>query len=273
VEAVLEEAVLACERGESTVALPTLEKIANETNGMGARLFYADCLRRKGSLVKARKNCELVVERAQILAQSAQTKKEEDNATRREHEARECIRNLDSRIPNLQVFVSGTAADAANVWVNVNGKPLDSALWGRPIPMDPGTCRLTGRAFGEALEPMTFTIVEGKLHPVQIVLPLPVKLKVHSPSLYQGVGVGFFAVGLTSLGFGAYFVERSRRIEDSAPQNVVLAAGLGFVGLAMFGVGGTFFGLGARDAWREKQREVTVAFALTSTGFAVKGRF
>lgn len=260
----LEQAVLTCEREEYDTALPELARIAESTKGMAARLYYATCLQKSGKWVEARRNCELAYEQAQIAEISAQTKEEARLAKERQKEARACVDDLTTRIPTVQLFVTGVDVAIANLVVEVNGKAIEPKRWGRPYPVDPGLVRITGRGTEQTLSPMEITIAEKTRQPVHILIPLPVKREVHTPTLLQGLGIAFGTVSIAGFATAGHLA--NSRITGGA-----VAFGLG--GAVFLGLGATCFGVGYRAHLAEKRAKPQVALVPATNGLGVIGRF
>ena len=140
-------------------ACPKLEESMRLDAGLGTQFNLADCNEHIGKITSAW---------AGFLEVAAGSKAA--NQLDREKVARKRAQALETRLPKLVVEVVGAPA---GLEVKRDGIVIGSAAWGSPIPVDPGTHKLSATAPGKGTWETTIATTEGKTAHVTIPRDLP----------------------------------------------------------------------------------------------------
>ncbi len=141
-------------------ACPKLEESMRLDAGLGTQFNLADCNEHIGKVTSAW---------AGFLEVAAGSKAQ--NQADREKLARKRAQALEARLPKLVVDVAG--APAAGLEVKRDGIVIGAAAWGTPIPVDPGTHRVSATATGKGTWETTIATTDGKVAHVAIPRDLP----------------------------------------------------------------------------------------------------
>lgn len=284
----LKEAHASCEQYAYEEAGKLFKEVIEAINSARPRILYSNCLQKQGNLIEAHRQCLRAFERAQVAIAGPSGKKNATLLQQDEFDARQCVNDLESRIPKLLVHVSGPAVDDGNLRLYVNNKPIDSSHWGKPYPMNPGMARVTGITSSGPLAPMAVMLIERRNESLQVSIQQPTKWEMHRPSALIGVGIPTVAIGIVAILFGAFQADTahdkwaaneanrnisSNTLQDGAMKHVVYASLLGAGGMAMSIGGVAMFATGLRELKSEKQGHDKVARFLTLQGFGIGGRF
>jgi hypothetical protein len=140
-------------------ACPKLEESMRLDAGLGTQFNLADCNEHLGKITSAW---------AGFLEVAAGSKAA--NQADREKLARKRAQALEPRLPKLVVDVVGAPA---GLEVKRDGLAIGAAAWGTPIPVDPGTHRISATAPGKGTWETTIATAEGKVAHVAVPRDLP----------------------------------------------------------------------------------------------------
>ena len=140
-------------------ACPKLEESMRLDAGLGTQFNLADCNEHIGKITSAW---------AGFLEVAAGSKAA--NQLDREKVARKRAQALETRLPKLVVDVVGAPT---GLEVMRDGIVVGPAAWGTPIPVDPGTHKLSATAPGKGTWETTVATTEGKIVHVSIPRDLP----------------------------------------------------------------------------------------------------
>ncbi len=217
------------EQGDYQAACPKFEESLKIDPGIGTRFNLADCLEHIGRTASAWSGFLEVANASKAAGQFE-----------REKVARERAAALDSKVPRLTIDMSALAG-IQGVHLTKDGVDVGTALWGVPLPVDPGPSRLEVRAPGR--EPWQVTALVGAdAAPVLVRVPLlnmdaPAPVLV-PPGIHRAEPSAGSAAGAVD---EASDVGRSRR---------VAALAVGGVGVAALAVGA---GYGVRAMTKQKE--------------------
>lgn len=191
------------DKGEWSAALTLFEKVAAVKTTPSVRFHIAFCHEHLGRLVEAYDGFS----RAKA---EAEADGKPENLTVRD-QARQHLADLDGRIPKVVIVVE-LPDDVSSASVSLDGKPLNPALLGTPVPVDPREHTVTATAaghpafetkkkFAERDEPATITVSFDKAATPEA--PSPKRSSV-APWVIGGVGLAALGVGV-----GLYAKSRS----------------------------------------------------------------
>jgi len=140
-------------------ACPKLEESMRLDAGLGTQFNLADCNEHIGKIASAW---------AGFLEVAASAKA--TNQLDREKVARKRAQAIEGRLPKLVVDVVGAPA---GLDVKRDGIAVGSAAWGTPIPVDPGSHKITATAPGKGTWESTVSTSEGKVAHIAIPRDLP----------------------------------------------------------------------------------------------------
>ncbi|HEY8946840.1 MAG TPA: hypothetical protein VIM73_21505, partial [Polyangiaceae bacterium] len=189
--------------------------------GFGTLLNLGDCYERRGMTASA----WATFKEAAALARAA-------DQTERETAARERAAALENKLSRVLVSAPPALVGLQGAQVRLNGTPLPQAVWGSPVPVDPGLQRVDVTAPGHRPWSTELTVppgpAEAKLE-LPLLEPLPASESPTSSSATAGASTG--SGSSQSL------------VEDGATQRTIgyVMAGAGGVGLVI----GSIFGLDA----------------------------
>lgn len=155
------EGVQAYEAGRYEEALEKLSRAYELVKVPTFGLWSARALVKLGRLVAASERY-LEVTRIQLAPDARDIQKNAQNDARTEREA------LMPRIPSLTIVIGGAPAGSAKV--NMDGKPVASALLGVKVPVDPGKHVIEAQV-GERQERREVTLAEGGNETLRIDFP------------------------------------------------------------------------------------------------------
>ena len=140
-------------------ACPKLEESMRLDAGLGTQFNLADCNEHIGKITSAW---------AGFLEVAAGSKA--SNQADREKLARKRAQALEPRLPKLVVEV---ASAPPGLEVKRDGVAVGAAAWGSPIPVDPGSHRISATAPGKGSWEATVAATEGKVAHVAVPRDLP----------------------------------------------------------------------------------------------------
>lgn len=140
-------------------ACPKLEESMRLDAGLGTQFNLADCNEHIGKVTSAW---------AGFLEVAAGSKAA--NQLEREKLARKRAQALEARLPKLVVDAVGAPT---GLEVKRDGIVVGAAAWGTPIPVDPGTHRISATAPGKGTWETTIATTEGKTAHVSVPRDLP----------------------------------------------------------------------------------------------------
>ena len=140
-------------------ACPKLEESMRLDAGLGTQFNLADCNEHIGKITSAW---------AGFLEVAAGSKA--SNQADREKLARKRAKALEPRLPKLVVEV---ASAPPGLEVKRDGVAVGAAAWGSPIPVDPGSHRISATAPGKGSWETTVAATEGKVAHVAVPRDLP----------------------------------------------------------------------------------------------------
>jgi hypothetical protein len=145
--------------GKYAEACPKLEESLRLDPGLGTQFNLADCNEHIGKITTAWAGF------LEVAAQSKAT-----NQPEREKVARKRAAALEARLPKLVVDV---VAAPPGLEVKRDAIVIGSAAWGTPIPVDPGTHRISATAPGKQPWEATVAASEGKTARISVPRDLP----------------------------------------------------------------------------------------------------
>ena len=156
--------------GKYAVACPKFEESLRLDYGIGTEFNLADCNEKLGKLATAWSG---------FLSVAAAAKAQ--NQTQREKVARDRAKALEPRLPKLTIEVPSPAPPGLEV--KRDGVVIGSASWGTPVPVDPGSHRITASAPGKQPWEASVSAAEGKVARVAIPRELPNAASAEVPSV------------------------------------------------------------------------------------------
>ena len=211
--------------GDACPKFAASQKIAP---AIGTLLNLADCYEKNGQLASAWARFHEAIALAQRLGRA-----------NREQTARERAEKLEGRLIKLSIVSQSTAID-----VKLDGNPIDPAVLGTPIPVDPGKHTIEASAKGKKPFSTTIEVTDKSKSP-----------SVEVPALEDEPKEANDGKDPTEAK-DAKVTEAPREEHGgwSAQKTIgIIVAGAGVIGL---GVGG-YFGLKTSNAWNEAQTHCT----------------
>ncbi len=136
-EALFNHARALMKEGNFADACPKLAESQRLDAGLGTMLYLADCYEKTGQTASAWTE---FLDAAAVAHATAQPE--------REQKARERAAALEPKLNRLSISLA-SGAEVPGIEVRGDGRPLDRALWGRPIPIDPGEHSVSASAPGK----------------------------------------------------------------------------------------------------------------------------
>lgn len=235
-----------------TEACPKLEESMRLDPGIGTQFNLADCNEHVGKIASAW---------AGFLEVAAQSKA--SNQGERERLARKRAAALESRIPKLVVEVTGAPQ---GLEVKRDGIAVGTAAWGTPIPVDPGSHRVTATAPGKQPWETTVNVAEAKTARVAVPRDLPNAVgAVAAAPIGAPPAAGVTATPAAADTSAQYFPPPV--VEGGSTQRTLgwIITGVGAVGLGV-GAGFGLSSLGKRD----EARSHCVSDACDATGVGLR---
>jgi hypothetical protein len=213
-------------------ACPKFEESMRLDAGLGTQFNLADCNEHIGKVTSAW---------AGFLEVAAGSKAA--NQAEREKLARKRAQALEPRLPKLVVDVIGTPA---GLEVKRDGVAVGAAAWGTPIPVDPGSHRVTATAPGKETWETTVATAEGKVAHVAVPRDLPPAAVAAAPAPIGPQPDIAPAATAAAPDFPAPVVE-----QNGAAQRTIgwVVAGVGVVGVGL-GAGFGLSSIGKRNESR-----------------------
>ncbi len=213
--------------GKYVEACPKLAESVRLDPGVGAMLFLADCYERTGRTASA----WAVFREAESLGA-----KQGDNRVR---VAKERADVLEPKLSKLVIVLAPADAALAGVKVRRDGADVGQALWGSPIPTDPGTHEVVVTAPGKkawkgsvqiasssATETVTVPALDDGPAEVDpktgngVVTAPPVEPEKSDGSSQRTIGIVVGVGGLALVGLGAGFgLSAKSSLDDSNADN------------------------------------------------------
>jgi hypothetical protein len=197
--------------------------------GVGILFFLGDCYEKNGQTASAWTTFKSALARARAAGQSE-----------REQSALQRIGALEARLSKLAVVVP-PQTDVRGLEVSRDGLLINPALWGSPVPVDPGRHVVEARAQGRVSFRAEVQIEPGP-DTTTVEIPVLVESSSDPPAL---------AAPASPVAASSRAAEAPRANRGLGSQRVTAIA-LGAGGLVAVGVG-TFFGLRTFAVWEEAQ--------------------
>lgn len=213
-------------------ACPKLEQSMRLGPGLGTEFNLADCNEHLGKVTSAW---------AGFLGVAAAAKAA--NQPEREKLARKRAHTLEPRLPKLVVEVTGAPA---GLEVKRDGIDVGYPAWGTPVPVDPGTHRISATAPGKGTWETTIAATEGKISRVSVPRDLPSLSVAMTPVPVSGpppVESEASTTTTTASDFPAPIIEQNGEAQRTVGW---IVAGAGVVGLGL-GAGFAVSSLGKRN--------------------------
>jgi hypothetical protein len=137
-QALFDEAMRLVKAGQAADACPKLEESQRLDAGMATQFRLAECYERVGKLASAWASFVAVADAAAVA-----------RLPERESAARTRAHALAPRLVHLTITVPPAVAALEGVEIQRDGTPVARALWGVPVPVDPGDHHVTVRAPGK----------------------------------------------------------------------------------------------------------------------------
>jgi len=209
-ESLFDEGVVALKQGNLNLACQKLEASQRIEAGVGVLLYLGDCYEKKGLTASA---WAIFREASSIAAARG-----DDRAPI----ARERAERLTPRLSKLTITMDEhDDANLPELEITRDGEVVPRAVWGTPIPVDPGEHVIAASAPGYSREEVK-VMIEGAASIATITVP-------HLERRAEGAPSAATSAGPESSG--------SKSIQKP------LGIGLGIAGLVGLAVGGTFGGL------------------------------
>jgi serine/threonine-protein kinase len=231
-EALFDRGLELMRNGEFVAACPVLEQSQREDPGIGTLLYIAECYEKLGRSASA-----------WATFREASSAAEAAGQMERAVQGRERAQALEPVLSRITLSVAAHNQKVEGFIVRRSSEHIAPALWGVPIPVDPGEHVIEASAPGHRtarrivrVEPGPYSteIVIGPLAPLPASTPEPASKKVssatptpsrrdsvHEPTSSVSGGVPASAwvvgvVGIAGLGVGGYFGLRAARREYDA---------------------------------------------------------
>jgi hypothetical protein len=210
-QALFDEAMRLMKAGQAAEACPKLEEAQRLDAGMATQFRLAECYERVGKLASAWASFVAVADSAAVA-----------KLPEREAAARKRAEALVPRLSRLVLAVPPAVAAIEGVELVRDGGSVGKALWGVPVPVDPGehlvTVKAPGKkawegriAVGEAAGTLTFTVQA----PADLTLgappPPPPPLPPPRRSAVPAIVLGAVAAAGLATGAGLFALHASRR--------------------------------------------------------------
>jgi serine/threonine-protein kinase len=156
-EALFEHAKGLMKEGKYAEACPKLEESQRLDAGIGTMLYLADCYEKGGKTASAWAEFLDAASTARAAGQ-----------LEREKRARERAATLEPRLNRLSITVG---VEVPGVEVQRDGVPVQRALWGTPVPLDPGDHNIVAAAPGKKTWSKLVRLDPADLTPIAIVVP------------------------------------------------------------------------------------------------------
>ena len=210
-------------------ACPKLESSQRLDPGVGTMLNLADCYEKLGKTASAWAMFRETISAAHKAS-----------SLDREEIARSRARELEPKLAYLTI----ATWQGQNVSVQRDGTPVDAAVLGTELPVDPGDHVIVASAQGKRSWSTTVRIDPG-----------PSKARVTVPILPDEVesGGGVPAPAAASLGATSTGTDRGPRSGSTQRVLAIVAGGVGVVGVAL----GSIFGLNASSDWSDAKSSCT----------------
>lgn len=230
-------------------ACPKLEESMRLDAGLGTQFNLADCNEHIGKITSAW---------AGFLEVAAGSKA--SNQAEREKLARKRAQALEPRLPKLVVEV---ASAPPGLEVKRDGVAVGAAAWGSPIPVDPGSHRISATAPGKGSWEATVAATEGKVAHVAVPRDLPAAAVAAGPAA-NGPQPDLAAPPATAFAsdFPSPVIEQNGATQRTAGW---IVAGVGVVGVGL----GAGFGLSS-IAKRNDSRSHCVADQCDADGVGLR---
>jgi hypothetical protein len=256
-DALFKEAQQLMAAGNYGAACPKLAVSEHLDPAQGTLLNLGDCLEKTGAVASVFG----AFTEAEVLAHKAGDKLTQDEAARR-------AKLLEGKLPKLAIVVAPEAR-VPGLAITLDGKPLEDAILGSPLPIDPGDHAVEATAPHKLRRTSTLTVKPGPGTTTVNVGPLvemieppspssvaPVKTSTWSPRRKVGLVVG--GAGVVGLGIGAAFgivalAKKADAIADCQPNDARECDPTG---------------LSLRAEGRSAANASTVSFALGGTALA-----
>jgi serine/threonine-protein kinase len=243
-------------------ACPKLEESLRLDAGLGTQFNLADCNEHIGKIASAW---------AGFLEVAASAKA--TNQIDREKVARKRAQALESRLPKLVVDAPSAPP---GLDVKRDGIAVGSAAWGTPIPVDPGSHKITATAPGKGTWESSVSASEGKVAHIAIPRDLPPAPIAAAPPAPVGVQPVAPATAMPASGGTATATTATTGATDFPPpvveENGSVQRTIGWVvtGVGVVGVGiGAGFGLSSLGK-RNESRSHCVVDACDGVGVGLR---
>ena len=197
-------------------ACPKLAESVRLAPGLGAKLWLADCYEQNGQTASAW---------AEFRDAAALAARRKDP---REKVARKRVEALEPSLAHV-VIVSHSESQAPKLAIARDGVPLTTAVFGTPIPIDPGAHVFRASAAGYKTWETKITIANAKTVNVEVP-PLEAEAVVTTtssspreatatsdgPNAQKIGGIAAMAVGVVGVGVGSYFGLAAKSNFDAA---------------------------------------------------------
>lgn len=201
---------------------------------VGTLLNLADCYEKNGQIASAWARFHEAIALSQRLGRAD-----------REKVARERAEKLEPRLARLTIEARDKEAD-----VRLDGNPVDAAVLGTPLPVDPGKHTIAASAPGKLPYETTIDVSDKDRAP-RVMVP---KLE-DEPSARHDEPAG-------------PHVETPPAEEGGGSTQKTIGIAVSAVGVVGLGVG-AFFGLRTSSKWKEAKTHCNVAYECDATGVAL----
>lgn len=238
-EALFDQGLELMKAGKYAEACPRLESSQRVDPGVGTLLYLGECYEKLGKTASAWATFREAASAASAAGQNDRAAIGNDRAQK-----------LMPRLLRLQLELAPELEGLDGLEILRDGKPVARALWGTPIPVDPGEHALEVRAPGHETHRTTFRGEgEGKTATLRL------------PALKRVEGAPADATEPAATGSGSAAVGVDATPSDGTAQRTT---GLVLGGLGVVGVGvGSFFGL--RAIQKNKDAEESCSGSSCST--------
>lgn len=155
--------------GKYDLACPKLEESLRLDYGIGTEFNLADCNEHLGKLSSAWSG---------FLSVGAAARRH--HQSQRERVAYDRAKALEPRLPKLSIDVHATAP---GLEVRRNGVVVQPSSWGTPVPVDPGSHRITASAPGKVPWEATVSTYEGRVARISVPHDLPDAVSTVKPAV------------------------------------------------------------------------------------------
>ncbi|HEU4408893.1 MAG TPA: hypothetical protein VFS43_26765 [Polyangiaceae bacterium] len=228
-EALFDQGKKLMAEGKFADACPKFAESQRLDAGIGTMLYLSDCYEKLGRTASAWASFRDAESAARASGQGERARIARDRAAA-----------LEPKLSRLTVNVSPKTADLAGVTVKRDGTPLSNALWGSPLPVDPGPHSVEASAPGYRKATLNVEVRPGGG-----------TITADVPALEKDLGASALPPPTTTPPPPGQVADAGASPWPLQKTLALVAGGVGVVGLGV----GALFGLQARSNWNKSQSD------------------